>query len=93
MDIRIVRQQALLVRVVEIGAVVDGRLFSGGTAKDFRFPCVEVRVEVDDADRAVGFINGTEKGKRDCVVAAEGYDAWESFLFEGGAGGVGGGHG
>lgn len=69
-DIRIVGQQALLVRVVEVGAVVDGGLFGGGAAEDFGAPGVEVRVEVDDADGPVGFVDGAEEGERDGVVAA-----------------------
>lgn len=82
MNIRIVRQQALLMCVVEIGAVIDGGLFGGGAAEDFRSPGVEVRVEMDDADGTVGFIDGAEEGKSYGVVAAEGYDAWEGFLCE-----------
>ena len=62
--------------VVEICAVVDGSLFGGGAAEDFGAPGVEVRVEVDDADGAVGFVDGAEEGEGYGVVASEGDDAW-----------------
>lgn len=92
-DICIVRQQALLVCVVEVGAVIDGGLLGRSTAEDFRFPGVKVRVEMNYANGAVGFVDGAEEGQRDGVVAAEGDDAWEGFLSERGAGEGGGGHG
>ena len=41
-DVGVVGQEALGVRVVEVGAVVDGRLRRGGPAEDARFPCVAV---------------------------------------------------
>lgn len=58
MYVRIVRQQTLPVRVVEICAVVDGGLWRGGPAEDFGPPRVEMGVEVDDADGTVGFVDG-----------------------------------
>lgn len=58
MYVRIVRQQPLPVRVVEIRAVVYGGLRGGGSAEDFGPPGVEVRVEVYNADRTVGLVDG-----------------------------------
>ncbi len=92
-DVCIVRQQALLVCVVKVSAVIDGGLLGRGTAEDFRSPGVEVRVEMNNTNWAVRFVDGAEEGQRDGVVAAEGDDAWECFLSEGGAGEGGGGHG
>lgn len=54
----VVRQQPFPVRVVEVRAVVDGCLGRRGSAEDFGPPGVEVGVEVDDADGAVGFVDG-----------------------------------
>lgn len=51
-DVGVVAQQAFLVRVVEVGAVVDGGLLGGAAAEDLGPPGVEVRVEVDDRDGA-----------------------------------------
>ena len=79
MDIAIVGQQPLLMRVVEIRAVINGGLFGGRPAEDLGSPGVKVRVEVDDADRAVGGGDGAEEGQRDGVVTTEGDDAREGF--------------
>ena len=79
MYVRVVRQQPLAVRVVEVCAVVDRGLRRGGSAEDFGLPGVEVGVEVDDADGAVGFVDGAQEGERDGVVAAQGYDAGEGL--------------
>ena len=79
-DIRVVRQQPLSVRVVEVCAVVHGGLERRGSAEDFGLPGIEVGVEVYDADGTVGFVDGAQEGKRDGVVAAKGYDAREGLL-------------
>lgn len=42
-DVGVVGEEALLVRVVEVRAVVDGRLLRGRAAEDFRPPCVAAR--------------------------------------------------
>jgi hypothetical protein len=63
--------------VIEVGAVVDACGFGGGTAEDLWSPCmmrlarpfdpmlehtgVQVTVKVDDGDRSVGSVDGTEK--------------------------------
>ena len=67
--------------MVEICAVVDGGLFGGCATEDFGAPGVEVGVEVDDADGAVGFVDGAEEREGDGVVTSEGDDAWEGFAF------------
>ena len=43
--------------MVEVGAVVHAGDLGGRAAEDFGLPCVEVRVEVDDADGAVGAVD------------------------------------
>ncbi len=68
-DVGVVGQQALLAGVVEVGAVVDGGLFTWGAAEHAGFPGVEVGVEVDYGDGAVGFVDGAEEGEGDGVVA------------------------
>ena len=85
MYVRIVRQQPLSMRVVEIRAVVYGGLIRGGSAEDFGLPGVEVRVEVDDANGTIGFVDGAQERERDGVVAAEGYDAGQGLFVFGGA--------
>ena len=42
MDVAVVGEEAFGVRVVEVRAVVDGRLGGGGAAEDVGFPCVAV---------------------------------------------------
>ena len=58
MYVRIIRQQSLPVRVIEVRTVIYGGLSSRGSTKDFRPPGVEVGVKVYDADRTVGFVDG-----------------------------------
>lgn len=41
-DVGVVGQETFAVRVVEVGAVVDGCLLGGSAAEDFGFPCVAV---------------------------------------------------
>ena len=77
MDVAVVSEKAFLRGVVEIRAVVDGSDFGGGTAEDFRFPGVEVRVEVDDGDGAIRAIDGAKKGKSNSVITAEGAKSTE----------------
>ena len=59
MYVCVVGQQALPVCVEEVCAVVDGGLRRRGPAEDFGSPGIEVRVEVDDANGTVGFVDGT----------------------------------
>ena len=72
MYIRIVRQQSFAVRMVEVRAVVHGGLECRGPAENFGLPCVEMGVEVYDADGTVGLVDGAEQGERDSMVASEG---------------------
>ena len=58
MYVCVVGQQPFPVRVIEVRAVVDGCLGCRGSAEDFGSPGVEVGVEVDHADRTVGFVDG-----------------------------------
>ena len=74
-DVGVVGQQPFLRSPVEVGAVVDRGLLAGCTTKDARLPRVEVRVEVDDADGAIRFVDTAEEGQGDGMVAAEGDDA------------------
>lgn len=83
MDRGVVRDQTFLGRVVEVCAVVDCGLFAGGAAEDFGTPGVQVGVEVEDCDGAVGAGDAAEEGERDCVVASEGDEAGERFVFGG----------
>lgn len=78
--VRIIRQQSLSVRVVEVRAVVYGGLKRRGSAEDFGLPGVEVGIEVYDADRTVGFVDGAQEGQRDGMVAAQGYNAGEGLF-------------
>ena len=95
-DVGVVGEEALLGGVVEVGAVVDGGLAGRGAAEDLGPPGVEVGVEVDDADGAVGFVDGAQEREGDGVVAAEGDDAGEGLALFGDAFlvgvGVGGAH-
>ena len=58
MDIRIIRQQPLPMRMIKIRSVINRRLLCGCATEDFGAPGVEVGIEVYDADGAVGFVNG-----------------------------------
>jgi hypothetical protein len=79
MDIRVVGQQALLRRMVEIRAVVNGSYLGGGATEDFGLPGIEVGIEVDYGDGSVGAVDGAEEWECDGVVAAEGDDSWEGL--------------
>ena len=79
MDVGVVLEQTLLGRVVEVRAVVDAGLVGWCTTEDLWFPGVQVRVEVNDSDRAVRTVHGAEEGKGDGMVAAEGDDTGQSL--------------
>lgn len=64
-------------RVIEIRSVVDGGLGGGRAPEDLGAPGVEVGVEVDYGDGAVGGGDGAEEGEGDGVVASEGDEARE----------------
>lgn len=85
MYVRIVGQQPLSVRVIEVRAVIYGCLLCGCSAEDFGLPGVEMRVEVDYGYGTVGFVDGAQKGKRYSMIAAQGYDAREGLFVLGGA--------
>ena len=69
-DGTVVGEKAFFGGPVEVRAVVYGCLLGGGAAKDLGLPGVEVRVEVDDGDGAVGFVDGAEEGQGYGVVAS-----------------------
>ena len=67
--------------VVEICTVVDGSLFARSAAEDFRAPGIQVGIEMNDADGAIGFVYGAEQRERDCMVTAQSDDAGKGFAF------------
>jgi len=79
MNISIIPQQPLLMRVVKVGSVVNTRLFSRTAAENFRFPGIEMGVEVDDGYGAVSAVHASEEREGDGVVASECYDARKRF--------------
>lgn len=89
MDVGVVPEETLLGGVVEVGAVVDAGDLGGGTAKDLGLPRVEMGVEVDHANGAVGAVDGAQQGQGDGVVAAEGDDTRQGLAVLGRAGLVG----
>jgi hypothetical protein len=74
-NIAVVGEQAFLGSPVEVGAVVDGGLLGRRATEDLGLPGVEVGVEMDDADGAVGAVDTAEKWESDCVVTAQGDEA------------------
>ena len=63
--------------VIEVRAMIDGSLCAGGAAEDGGLPCVQMAVEVDHGDGAVGAVDAAQEGKRDGMVATEGDDTRE----------------
>lgn len=55
--------------------MIDSGLFGGCASEDLRLPGVEVAVEVNDGDLAVGAIDRPEKREDDGVVSAKRDDA------------------
>ena len=92
-DVAVIGQQALLVRVVEVGPVVDGRLLGRCAAEYFGPPRVEVAVEVHDRDGAVGGGHAPQQGEGDGVVATQGDDSRQGFAMFGRTGEVSAGGG
>lgn len=43
MDVGVISEQALLVGVIEVSAMVNGGLFAGSAAEDLGAPCVTER--------------------------------------------------
>ena len=78
-DVGVVAHQTLLCGVVEVGSVVDAGLLGGCAAEDLWSPGVEVGVEVDYGDWAVGFVHAAEERECDGVVTAEGDDTGEGL--------------
>ena len=68
-----IRHQLFLVCEVKERSVRHARLLRRRAR--IRGPRIEVRVEVDDRDGAVDFVEGPEDGEHDRVVAAKGHDA------------------
>lgn len=89
MDVGVIRQQPFLRSPVEVSAVVDRGLLAWCTTKDARLPGVEMRVEVDDADGAIRFVDAAEEGQGDGMVATEGDDAGKCLARLADARGVG----
>ena len=85
-DVGVVAHQAFLCGVVEVCAVVDAGLFGRSAAEDLGSPGVEVGVEVDDGDGAVGFVHAAQEREGDGVVTAKGDDAWKGLALGRGAG-------
>lgn len=79
MDISVIGEQAFLCSVVEVSAMVDAGDFAGRATENFGLPGVEMGVEVDDRDRAVSTVDGTEERESDSVVTTEGDDSREGF--------------
>jgi len=84
MDVGVVLEQTLLRGVVEVSAVVDAGLLGRSTAEDLWLPGVQVRVEVDDCDRAVGAVHAAEQRQGDGVVTAESDHTRERLALLGG---------
>ena len=59
--------------------MIDCCLLRWGTAEDLGLPGVEVAVEVDHRDLAVGTVDRTEEGKDDGVVTSKGDNARMMF--------------
>ena len=91
-NVGVVLQKALHRGMVEVRSMVDACDFAWSAAEDLGLPGVEVRVEVDHSDRAVGFVHAAKDGEGDGVVAAHGDDTREglALLCESGLFGVGG---
>lgn len=93
MNISIVPQQTLLMRMEEVSPVVDTRLLCRTATEDFGFPGIEMGVEVDDGYGAVSAVHASEEREGDGVVASKGYDARERFAVFGDSDVAGGGCG
>lgn len=66
-----VRHELLLMREEEECSMCDPRLLACGSGTRDNCPSVEMGVEVDNGDGSVDFMEGTEDGEDDGVVAAE----------------------
>lgn len=67
-DVCVVPEQALLSSMEEVRAVVDTGNLGWCTTEDLWSPGIEVGVEVDDCDGAIGTVHASQQWKRDCVV-------------------------
>ena len=65
--------------VIEICAVINGSLLGRRSTKYFGSPGIEVRIEVDHADRPVCFVDRAEEREGDGVITAKGDDTREGF--------------
>jgi len=76
-DISIIPQQTLLMRMEKVSPVINTRLLSRTAAENFRLPGIEMRVEVNNGYGAVSTVHASEQREGDGVIASEGYDARE----------------
>ena len=66
-----ISDQPLLACLVKVHAVIDSNLFRGYVSEHLWLPGVQVAVEVDDGDLAVGAIDRLEKQEDDGVVTTK----------------------
>ena len=62
MDGAVVGKETFFARVIVVCAVVDAGLFAGCAAEHLGLPRVEMGIEVDHGDGAVGSVDGSEQG-------------------------------
>jgi hypothetical protein len=57
MDVGVVREQAFLRSMIEVGAMVDAGNLAWRSPEDLWLPCVKMRVEVDHRDWTVSAVD------------------------------------
>ena len=77
MNVRIVPEQALLACMVEIRPVVDRSLVARRSTEHLWSPGIQMGIEMDDGDRAVGAVHAAEQRERDSMVSAESDETWQ----------------
>lgn len=71
--------------MIKIGTMINRRCFRWTSTENFWFPGIEMRIEVDDGDGAVGAVDGAEKGESNGVVPSQGDYPRERFAVFSGA--------
>lgn len=89
MDVGVILEKTFHGCVIEVCSVVDACHLRRGSTEDLGLPGIEVRIEVDDRDGAVGTVERAQQREGDRVVTTHGDDARQGPAMLGQAVGIG----
>lgn len=79
MDVCVIAQETLLGSMPEVCTVVDGCNFRRCSSEDLWLPGIEMGIEVNDRDRTVGAVYGSQERECNGMIASESDDTRKSL--------------